>query len=1065
MNPEFNDILEKLRQNKLALFIGAGVSNLAGLPLGSELTAKIKTKFNRIDQNTYELLDVCEEVVDTPPYNLSELYEYVKEELSTYSITDIHKKITAIDWTAIFTTNYDDIIENAYSSSEIKIKSAQSIFKKEISIDIHSRTKIYIYKIMGCIRQELKDEGYMVLTRRDYLKAQYLRREYLKLLFDYVKNGTMVFAGYSFKDLLVKDIIDQFIDIHGKDLLPWSYAIFPKPIPNDEKSKFFFSSRKIIPIYCQFHELIDFLYNNKTTDYTPVRSIHHIKVKGISIPIDANIFNNISKECNIITEEKIYQNTDDKDGFFKGTNNSWSAFKNQWDVKRTILNENNVELNTFVDDELKKFASDQNDIILLKGMAGTGKTMLLNRLAYNTYKNGDNPVISISTSTADIDYKQIATFIEYINDEYTKIKATGKHIPPIKFLITVDDAASTIKHLNTLIDYLTSRGRSVLIVAAERSNEWQAKIEQFPIKLHPNCIFNIDERVKDYDMDNLIIHFKKLGYLTVATDDIIQRIIIDNEYSFFAIIYSIVYPAQIPLNQIIKDQYLNLTEDSKRAFEVICCFSKYNIPMNMELLVRTLKISYNDFVENILNKDALKVIFQENDEQGNILYRAHHKIIAEKTLKYAFGDPEIIKNKYVEIFSSSNLSNIIERVICEKIIVEYLSVSHSIFSYLQKRELFEAITKEHETRSIMHHWGLLEMDNHNFKESEKLLKKSLGIPRDGCESYKGESDQNIKTSLGTLYSKLGIEKLKESQTEEANNFFDSAEELFSTSKYGEFPNVHAYHSHANMYLKRASECKNESEKLINISKSLEIINSAKDNCNDEDQLILALETELWIIVGDKSRITDSIENLRDKYKTPIGYFLTSLFHFKEAKNKINEEKENLLQLALQKLEKGLKYFPNDESCLNLKCKIFHILHPKDVKDYYIILDKWYTYHNIPNINHYFELGRMSFILGYFDKAKEIFQELEKGIGEGHKLRSTPREYIMIDDKPKFFEGTIFNIKSKYDGYIICNDLPKLTYALPFRPIACNFTPVKGELVKFNIAFSFRGPRSENIIKI
>ncbi len=664
MQNELNDILEKLRQYKVALFIGAGVSKIAGLPLGGELADLIKSKFPKIEQNKTDFLDICEDVVDTPPYNITELYDFVRENLNNYNVSETHKKITAIDWTAIFTTNYDDVIENSYSTSGIKVKSIQPIYKKEISIDIHNNTKVYLYKVMGCVRQDLKDEGHMVLTRKDYLRAQNLRKEYLRLLLDYVKNGTMVFAGYSFNDLLVKDIIDQFMDIYGKDLLPWSYAIFPKPIPQDEKTQHFYNSRKIIPIHYPFEDFINYLFDNIKLKPSLVISsaVHHIKIKGVSIPLDNNIYNNACKEFDIITEDKVNEMNNDQDGFFKGTNEKWSAFKNNWDVERTIHNDEEIGLENFVNEELKKFASEENNIVLIKGMAGTGKTMSLNRLAYNVYKRGDNPVISISSIATDIDYKVIATFIEYVNDEYLKIKDTQKHLPPLKFLITIDDAASYIRQLANLKDYLTSRGRSVLIVAAERNGEWQSKMQHYPIKLKKEFIFNIEEYIRETEIDALSSHFIKLGYLSIATKDMIYNIILENDYSFFASIYSLVYPAQIPLNQIIKNQYINLSEPSKKAFEIVCCFSKYNIPMNMELLVRTLHISYDYFIKDILESDALKVIFQENDEQGNVLYRAHHKIIAEKTLFHALPDSELLKDKYVEIFSAANLSTSITAV-------------------------------------------------------------------------------------------------------------------------------------------------------------------------------------------------------------------------------------------------------------------------------------------------------------------------------------------------------------------------------------------------------------------
>ena len=85
-----------------------------------------------------------------------------------------------------------------------------------------------------------------------------------------------------------------------------------------------------------------------------------------------------------------------------------------------------------------------------------------------------------------------------------------------------------------------------------------------------------------------------------------------------------------PLNLIIRDQYQNLTNLTQKAFQYICCFHQFNLPMNLELLVRSLKCNYTDFNSDVIGKDAAKVIFEEQDEIGNILYRTHHRIIAKK---------------------------------------------------------------------------------------------------------------------------------------------------------------------------------------------------------------------------------------------------------------------------------------------------------------------------------------------------------------------------------------------------------------------------------------------------
>ncbi len=214
--------------------------------------------------------------------------------------------------------------------------------------------------------------------------------------------------------------------------------------------------------------------------------------------------------------------------------------------------------------------------------------------------------------------------------------------------------------------------------------------------------------------------------------------------------------------------------------------------INIELLVRSLKCSYEEFNSEVIEKDANKVIFEEIDELGNILYRTHHRIIARRTIEAFFGDPEIQKKMFIEILGESNLSNRKEREICEKLMVQHIgpNARPEIFTKDQQRQIFKIVCERNPVRSLVHHWGVLEADAHNYDEALRLLKWALEIPRDDIESYRGESDQNIQTSLGTLYSHIGIDLMKKGDTAAAEEYFREAETSFQVAKHTHIIAIH-----------------------------------------------------------------------------------------------------------------------------------------------------------------------------------------------------------------------------------------------------------------------------------
>jgi len=1073
-------ILRQVKQGSVALFLGAGASHAAGGPLGGKLTDLIKRRFSKIDQSLSGFIEVCQDVIDTPPYNRNELEEFIRSKLDLLQPTEEHKIMTKYDWAAIFSSNFDDLVEVTYRTAPERLKPCQALYSDRFQVNPADRSKVYLFKIMGSATAIEAETGNMVLSRADYNRALVRRRKYLEHLSDFIKTGTIVFIGYSFGDRLVLDIIDEIVEIHGKEKLPWSYALFDR-LELDEKTRYMFSSRKIIPLECNFKQFFQYLDKNcKAPVKIGVPGNVHFKLLGYDLQISEQEARQQAEYFEVLTEEKVGQEPGNQDDFFRGTNGSWGAFREGWDFKRSLYASPDHRgavgkgivvgcLKDRVFNELKKFDVEDNKLLIITGMAGVGKTMMLRRLAFDVYESGQAPVIIIRSGRITFDYRLLAGLIENLNHQLNQKIPAGEHIQPIKPLIIIDDAASMIRHVNRIKDYLTARGRAALIVAAERQGEWDLMWKTFPFTIPIKNLYELDEQLNDQEKSGIVEHFYRLGYIpTIGTfwDDIIER---DFENSFFATVYTLVHPSRKPLNQIIQDQYMQLTDQTQKAFRNICCFHQFNLPINLELLVRSLRCSYGDFHSEVLGKDAAKVIFEEKDEIGNLLYRTHHRIIAKKTAEFFFGDPEIQKDIFLEILKEAVLTNLVERQICEKLLVSHIgpNANPQVLSYDQQRQIFRIVCEKYAIRSLVHHWGVLETDDHEYLEAERLLKWALELPRDDIEAYRGESDQTILTSLGNLYSHRGMELIGKGEEAKAEEYFENAEACFRDAKHGEFPNAHAYHAHANMWYQRGRRATNEPESLDCYAHALEVLTIAKDNLNADDlQRIYELDTMVWGQIGDESRIEQNLKVLKDKFNTASGYYLCAQLLRHKAQEKEGDDKEQLLESALGRVDEGLKHFPSDECCLGLRAKLFRELAPRELKNYYSALMKWKSAATTPNVWLLFELARTAFVLQYYDDSKKFFQELETGVGLGHRLRNRP-QYPIVDKEGNRveFEGTITNIFSSYEGEVRCESLRSLRYPIAFRPIACGFTPFPGDLVKFKIAFSFRNPIAINVRKM
>lgn len=1069
------EIISQISQGKVVLFLGAGASHAAGGPSGQKLTQMIKSNFPKIDQDKNDFIEVCQDVVDTPPYDKNSLDEFVREQLLSLQPSSSHRAMTKYDWAAIFTTNFDDLVEVAYRTTPDASKRCKPVYSDNPQVTPSDRSKVYLFKMMGCVQAQASESGQMVLSRADYNGALRRRGRYLELLIDFVKAGTIVFVGYSFGDRLALDVIDEVRDRYGIERLPWSYALFDK-IETNEKTRYMFQSRKVRPVECSYEKFFAYLEKNgKTSQKIDLAKNVHIQSMGYDLRVSKEQARQDAEYFEVLNEEKFNEEAGEKDDFFKGTNNSWGAFREGWDFKRAIYMSPQVKseagvaqkgLKDRVSVELAKRDSEDNKVLLITGMAGVGKTVLLRRIAHDVYKEGSAPVVFIKAAGIHFDYKRLASFMEDLNHQVYKQSTDGGHSQQIKHVIMVDDAASFIRHINRMKDYLTSRGRSALIIAAERKGEWEAALKIYPFRIPKENVYELEEELNYKEKGEIIEHLYDLGYIQtkgIFWDHIIQKVY---ENSFFATLYTLVHPSKKPLNAIIRDQYESLSNMTQRAFQYICCFHQFNLPINFELLVRSLKCPFSVFHSEVIGKDAAKVIFEEKDEVGNILYRTHHRIIASKTVEFFFGDPEEQKKIFLEIFNEAVLTNHKEREICEKLLIEYIGPNAKVqtLTYDQQRQIFRATCERNPVRALVHHWGILETDDKKHSEAERLLRWSLDLPRDEVEAYRGESDQTILTSLGNLYARMAIQATEDKNEARAQDYFRSAEQCFRDAKYGDFPNGYAYHAHGNMWYQKGNRTTAEAEKLEYYAKSLEILEIAKDNVNQDDlKAIYELESMIWAQLGDDKMIKRNIDILRVTFNTPSGYYLRAQLLWQKASEKQGNDKEKNLQWALDTVETALKFFPSDEHCLRLKTRLVKELPSFDMQEYFKALQSWKSAASVPNVRLLYELGRTTFILGYYDLSKAAFQELETGVGMGHQLRSRTRDLI-VDEKgrKKTFDGTIVNRVSQYDGEIRCDTLRSLRYPIAFRPISCSFSPARADVVTFNIGFTFRGPFALNV---
>ncbi len=1039
-------ITDAILNNKATLFIGSGASTLSGIPDGKTLAANLKKDFPSVDQETNNLTDIFQDLIDDPACGPERLYEYLKKIFLNKTPNEFYDAITQYDWNNIFTTNYDRLIEQAFDDKDLGAK-LRRIVEFNYDINLRDKTKIFLYKLMGSADIPLGKEGDMVLSRKQYHENLVNRGRYLQQLRDCLLDSTLVIIGYSGRDRLLFDVIEKTMENRSSDKIPYSFMIVRQE-ELSTKTLSVLGPKKIIPVNISLIDLIDRLKNSSKDELESKSSpvcYHTVTVETIKIPITETEFNSFSEDFEILTDEETKQAKADKDLFFKGLTRGWAPFKVDLDFKREIY----PDLKKRVLLELQKTDPKDNMVLTLSGSPGSGKSTALRRLAYDIY-NGGTPVIFLNEHTSKLDYRLIEKFITQLNHKFDDASGAGRR-KTVKPLIIIDDAPSLLFDPTRISQYLRSNSKSALILVAGRTGEWTDSWYSGKTATISKNTFELKDSMASEEIEAFQTYLKEKLDINYTGEDIEEK----SGASFFASMYTAIDTTHRPLDEIIKGLYKELPADAKKAYEAVCCLHQFGLPFSQLLLARYLDCTTTTQLFEILTPLTTDAIVEDEDQFGNVFYRSQHRIIARKTVEFFLNDPSLQLAILEDVIEKTNFNIRSERSLIERLLIR--DIYQIPFSYLEKQQLYKKTTERQEIRSVLHHWGILEMDNNQMKDAKTLLERAMKV-KEPVGAFKGEADRNILTSLGVLHSRMAILEYKKDPQAAAKNI-ELAESYFQKAKTSGFMGEHPYGAHASMLFELSCLTNDKVDKMNYLSGALQIIDNTKKRgiAKKENTYLDEIELKIWAALDNEDQVYEAIEIIADKRNSPRGYYLYAKYLKRYQRSRRD------LQRAYDIIVEGLEKFPDDEECATLRIEYFFELYPKDIKQLYTLLGKYAEQTAYPQISLLFEAIVLAMEMGHFPLALKWYKKLER-LSKNEDARFEVRRYLCdVSGDRRVLKGRVMRINDQYNGEILCETLPEYPEHIKFRPIGL---PVaENDTVLFNLGFPLVGPIARNVRRI
>ena len=436
MTISLSDMVSRIDPSNTILFFGAGSSIPSGAPSVQKIIERISKTFD-ISSDGYTLSEIS--AIAEEKSSRSDLIKTLRSLFNNVNVTGALLSLPLYKWKNIYTTNYDQLIEQSFSrkNSHLSIFSSNFDFREQKVPEA-----IKLYKLHGTIEKDICDgvQSRIIISESDYDNTS----EYREALFDALKydlNGAnLVIIGYSLADQHIKDIVNRAVSINNKSHI--SASINLMLYTEDENRASLFEKRGINVAFGGLDEFFVELQKQNAPNslvYTATGDpLDNFPVlQAISIDVNHEVTNS---EKNVAA-------------MFQGWPATYADIQANLTFQRSITK--NIE-------SVLQDTSCLSAIVL--GASGTGKSTLARQVMLRFLKNSYHCWEHKTNHTLlPDDWRGIAKLLQSKNE---------------KGILFIDDAHVHLFELNNLFDLLVSDDLdSLKLILTSARNQWNPRVK------------------------------------------------------------------------------------------------------------------------------------------------------------------------------------------------------------------------------------------------------------------------------------------------------------------------------------------------------------------------------------------------------------------------------------------------------------------------------------------------------------------------------------------------------------------------------------------------------------
>jgi hypothetical protein len=712
----------------------------------SELQQSIR---NAIGSSALTLHNVIDD--SSEPNAAALALEALKQDVSQWSRNSSLTSLSKVRWSSVLSLSPDLSFEDLLQSEADKRLTRKTICIGYDLQEIPAPHSLSVFKMCGSVAR-----GDFALDSVAYTTRRVLWRFAVQRFSEAVKGNPVICLGVAGQSSVLLDLLSEFLPRRSGSPTVLVFAGDDPCIENAKISQLIGQRSRLVAVDASASEIarqITSSLRQPPTASLPFPEPEKQYLAKLSSFEDLCVAVNQCLQSSIGREEHTVL----REILFSPNIPRWEPFCYDLDFKRTVTDDLLAKLR-----ELWSNESVDEAILLIKGSAATGKTTLAKRVAYELASQGATVLWHLASFYSDKE-----TRIRQCFTELSRL-IPDKRSPVLYFIDDPFSAGSVTPGF--IVSTARKSGVRVFVVATARSSDWGLLEDQSGLMSgYHTDVFTVGDELDAQERSLLPEYLMSLGIETdvAHAKTRLQLNDVAKTSDTLSLLYWLLKETRANIAESVRGEFFRLGDHSgfrrlivgekesagkvlRAAYEMVAIASRYDVPLPLEILVHTLDISYDEWLQVIKGGKAWGILYSETSEDNAEYYRTRNSVVAGIIAETLNGGPQSrsadVRVLCKLISSSHGYDGVVFREFLVRLLVPWSKLR--ALNYAQGLEVYECAIASlgKPDQLLVHHKGLWVKNVGNLPmEALQVFQEALQTPAFPY-SDRTESDENINTS-------------------------------------------------------------------------------------------------------------------------------------------------------------------------------------------------------------------------------------------------------------------------------------------------------------------------------